>query len=124
MRILVLEDSIKMAALLKRGLGREGYAVDLVDNGEDALWMAGENDYDAIVLDVILAEGDPVVDGFEVCRRLRAASNWSPVLMVTARDAVQDRVHGLDAGADDYLAKPFSLSELLARVRALMRRDA
>jgi two-component system OmpR family response regulator len=124
MRILVVEDSAKMAALLKRGLGREGYAVDVVGGGEDALWMAGENDYDAIVLDVILAEGDPAGDGFDVCRRLRESSNWSPVLMVTARDAVRDRVHGLDAGADDYLAKPFSFSELLARLRALARRGA
>lgn len=122
MRILVLEDSIKMAALLKRGLSREGYAVDVVESGEDALWMAGEHDYDAIVLDVILAEGDPAADGFEVCRRLREANNWSPVLMVTARDAVQDRVQGLDAGADDYLPKPFSFSELKARIRALTRR--
>src|SRR4051812_2255888 len=122
MRILVLEDSIKMATLLRRGLQREGYAVDVVHDGEEALWMAAENDYDAVVLDVILRDGDPAVDGFEVCRRLREAKNWSPVLMVTARGAVQDRVDGLDAGADDYLAKPFSFSELTARIRALTRR--
>src|SRR5215831_11638156 len=122
MRILVVEDSIKMAALLRKGLRREGYAVDVVDGGEDALWMASENEYDAIVLDVILSEADPVVDGFEVCRRLREAGSWSPVLMVTARGAVEDRVNGLDAGADDYLAKPFSFAELAARVRALIRR--
>jgi two-component system OmpR family response regulator len=122
MRILVLEDSTKMAELLRRGLRREGYAVDAVDGGEDALWLASENDYDAIILDVILAETDSAVDGFEVCRRLRQADNWSPVLMVTARGAVGDRVSGLDAGADDYLAKPFSFAELAARVRALIRR--
>jgi two-component system, OmpR family, response regulator len=122
MRILVLEDSTKMAGLLRRGLRREGYAVDVVGDGEEALWMAGENDYDAVILDVILSEGDRAVDGFEVCRRLREAKNWSPVLMVTARGAVHDRVNGLDAGADDYLAKPFSFSELTARIRALARR--
>jgi two-component system OmpR family response regulator len=124
LRILVLEDSIKMAALLRRGLRREGYAVDVADSGEDALWLASENDYDAVILDVILAESYPAVDGFEVCRRLRRAENWSPVLMVTARGAVGDRVDGLDAGADDYLAKPFSFAELAARVRALVRRGA
>jgi two-component system OmpR family response regulator len=86
--------------------------------------MATENEYDAMVLDVILATGEPELDGFEVCRRLRRARRWAPVLMVTARDAVEDRVHGLDVGADDYLAKPFSLAELLARVRALLRRGA
>jgi two-component system OmpR family response regulator len=123
-RILVVEDSAKMAALLAKGLRQEGYAVDVVDSGQDAIWMATENEYDAMVLDVILATGEPEVDGFEVCRRLRRAHRWAPVLMVTARDAVEDRVHGLDAGADDYLAKPFSLAELLARVRALLRRGA
>jgi two-component system, OmpR family, response regulator len=122
MRILVLEDSIKMAALLRKGLRREGYAVDVVDGGEDAMWMASENEYDAVILDVILADSDPAVDGFEVCWRLRASDNWSPVLMVTARGAIEDRVNGLDAGADDYLAKPFSFDELAARVRALIRR--
>jgi len=124
MRILIVEDSAKMARLLKRGLEREGYAVDVVDSGQDAVWMATENDYDAIVLDVILDARGTAIDGFEVCRRLRNASRWVPVLMVTARDAVADRVHGLDAGADDYLTKPFSLDELLARLRALMRRRA
>src|SRR5690349_24796129 len=114
MRILILEDSSKMAALLRKGLRREGYAVDVADSGEDALWLASENDYDAVILDVILAGGDPAGDGFEVCRRLRRMENWSPVLMVTARGAVADRVHGLDAGADDYLAKPFSFAELAA----------
>jgi two-component system OmpR family response regulator len=122
MRILIVEDSEKMARLLKKGLDRQGYAVDVVDSGQEAVWMATENDYDAIVLDVILDAGGSAINGFEVCRRLRTASRWAPVLMVTARDAVADRVHGLDAGADDYLTKPFSLDELLARLRALMRR--
>src|SRR5438309_3684957 len=122
MRILIVEDSAKMARLLKKGLDRQGYAVDVVGSGQDAVWMASENDYDAIVLDVILDVGAEPIDGFEVCRRLRRASRWPPVLMVTARDAVQDRVAGLDAGADDYLTKPFSLDELLARMRALLRR--
>jgi len=124
MRILIVEDSEKMARLLKKGLERQGYAIDVVGSGQDAIWMATENDYDAIVLDVILDAGDSAIDGFEVCRSLRRSSRWAPVLMVTARDAVEDRVHGLDAGADDYLTKPFSLDELLARLRALMRRPA
>jgi two-component system OmpR family response regulator len=124
MRILIVEDSAKMAGLLKKGLERQGYAVDVAGSGQDAVWMATENDYDAIVLDVILDARGPAIDGFEVCRRLRAAGRWAPVLMVTARDAVADRVHGLDSGADDYLTKPFSLDELLARLRALMRRPA
>jgi len=124
MRILIVEDSAKMAGLLKKGLERQGYAVDVVDSGQDAVWMATENGYDAIVLDVILEVGAEPIDGFEVCRRLRYASRWAPVLMVTARDAVADRVRGLDTGADDYLTKPFSLSELLARLRALTRRRA
>jgi two-component system OmpR family response regulator len=124
MRILIVEDSAKMARLLKKGLERQGYAVDIVGSGQDAIWMATENDYDAIVLDVILETGVEPIDGFEVCRRLRRARRWPPVLMVTARDAVKDRVYGLDVGADDYLTKPFSLDELLARLRALMRRRA
>src|SRR5215471_10565114 len=122
MRVLIVEDYAKMARLLKKGLERQGYAVDVVSSGQDAVWMATENDYDAVVLDVILDARGPAIDGFEVCRRLRTAGRWAPVLMVTARDAVADRVHGLDAGADDYLTKPFSLDELLARLRALMRR--
>jgi two-component system OmpR family response regulator len=122
MRILIVEDSAKMARLLHKGLERQGYAVDVVGSGQDAVWMATENDYDAIVLDVILDARGASLDGFAVCRRLRRGSRWAPVLMVTARDAVEDRVHGLDAGADDYLTKPFSLDELLARLRALMRR--
>jgi two-component system OmpR family response regulator len=125
MRVLVVEDSVKMAALLRKGLEREGYAVDLVASGPEAIWMATEYDYDALVLDVILGRDEPgAVAGFEVCRALRQAGRWTPILMVTARDAVDDRVRGLDAGADDYLPKPFSLDELLARVRALLRRGA
>jgi two-component system OmpR family response regulator len=118
MRVLVVEDEVKMAALLQRGLREEGYAVDVASDGREALWLATENGYDAIVLDVML----PDVDGFEVCRKLREAGRWSPVLMLTARDGVPDRVAGLDAGADDYLTKPFSFAELLARLRALVRR--
>jgi two-component system OmpR family response regulator len=109
-----------MAGLLKRGLEEEGYAVDVAATGSDAVWAATENPYDAILLDVML----PDVNGFEVCRRLRAGGRWAPVLMLTARTAVTDRVAGLDAGADDYLTKPFSFSELFARVRALVRRGA
>jgi two-component system OmpR family response regulator len=124
MRILIVEDSAKMARLLKKGLERQGYAADVAGTGHEAVWMATENDYDAIVLDVILDVGAEPIDGFEVCRRLRRASRWAPVLMVTARDAVADRVYGLDVGADDYLTKPFSLDELLARLRAVMRRPA
>jgi two-component system OmpR family response regulator len=120
MRILVVEDELKMAGLLKRGLEEEGYAVDVAATGSDAVWAATENPYDAILLDVML----PDVNGFEVCRRLRAGGRWAPVLMLTARTAVTDRVAGLDAGADDYLTKPFSFSELFARVRALVRRGA
>jgi len=118
MRILVVEDEIKMAALLKRGLEEEGYAVDTADKGSDAVWLGTENPYDAVVLDLML----PDLDGFEVCRQLRQAGRWAPVIMLTARDAVPDRILGLDAGADDYLTKPFSFAELLARLRALMRR--
>jgi two-component system OmpR family response regulator len=120
MRVLVVEDQPKMSRLLKRGLRDEGFATDVTGSGEDALWMAGSTPYDAIVLDVML----PGIDGFETCRRLRADEVWAPVLMLTARDSVEDRVAGLDGGADDYLAKPFSFSELSARIRALMRRGA
>ncbi|MEJ7566669.1 MAG: response regulator transcription factor [Gaiellaceae bacterium] len=118
MRALIVEDDVKLAALLRRGLVEEGHAADIAANGDDALWMAGATDYDAILLDVML----PGIDGFEVCRRLRRSEVWSPVLMLTARDAVEDRVEGLDAGADDYLTKPFSFAELHARLRALRRR--
>ena len=118
MRVLIVEDDVKMAGLVRRGLDREGMAVDVALKGEDALWMATATDYDAIVLDVML----PGIDGFELCRRLRAEGVWSPVLMLTARDSIRDRVAGLDGGADDYLTKPFSYAELLARLRALVRR--
>jgi two-component system, OmpR family, response regulator len=119
MRLLVVEDDPGMAALLVRGLHREGYAVDVAGNGEDALWSVLENDYDAVVLDAMI----PPPDGFEVCRRMRAEGRWAPVVMLTARQAVPDRIRGLDAGADDYLTKPFALAELFARIRALTRRD-
>jgi two-component system OmpR family response regulator len=118
MRLLVVEDEPKLAALLGRGLREEGHAVDVAGRGEDALWMARAVAYDAVVLDVML----PGLDGFSVCRELRQNEVWTPVLLLTARDAVEDRVSGLDAGADDYLVKPFSFSELLARLRALVRR--
>ncbi len=118
MRILVVEDHAKMAGLIRRGLRKEGMAVDVASNGEDALWRAAATEYDAIILDVML----PGIDGFEVCGRLRAEGIWAPILMLTARDAVRDRVTGLDRGADDYLTKPFSYAEFLARLRALVRR--
>jgi len=120
MRVLVVEDDPRMAGILKRGLEEEAYAVDVVAEGPEAVWLATEQDYDAIVLDVML----PGMDGFEVCRRLRQADRWAPVLLLTARDGVRHRVGGLDAGADDYLAKPFSFAELTARLRALIRRGA
>jgi two-component system OmpR family response regulator len=118
MRVLIVEDELKMASLVRRGLVEEGHAADVAAKGEDAVWMAEAHPYDAIVLDVML----PGLSGFETCRRLRNAGVWTPVLMLTARDEVEDRVSGLDAGADDYLTKPFSLAELLARLRALVRR--
>ena len=117
-RVLVVEDDVRMAAAIRRGLRFEGLVVDLAGAGEDALRKVGATDYDAVVLDVML----PDIDGFETCRRLRAAGLWLPVIMLTARDSVDDRVRGLDGGADDYLTKPFSLAELLARLRALVRR--
>jgi two-component system, OmpR family, response regulator len=117
-RVLIVEDDLRMASLVRRGLTGEGLAADVAVTGEDALWMAQSNPYDAIVLDVML----PGIDGFETCRRLRGAGVWVPVLMLTARDAVEDRVAGLDSGADDYLVKPFAFAELLARLRALARR--
>jgi len=118
MRALVVEDEVKMAALIRRGLVEEGYAADIARTGEDALWMASATPYDAILLDVML----PGRDGFDVCRELRETGVWTPILMLTARDGVDDRVAGLDSGADDYLTKPFSFAELLARLRALTRR--
>src|SRR5689334_847545 len=118
MRVLIVEDDLRMASLVRRGLTGEGLAADVAANGEEALWRAQAHPYDAIVLDVML----PGLDGFETCRRLRGAGVWAPVLMLTARDAVEDRVAGLDSGADDYLVKPFAFAELLARLRALARR--
>ncbi|MDT7573184.1 MAG: two-component system, OmpR family, response regulator [Actinomycetota bacterium] len=118
MRVLIVEDDVKLASLIRRGLRDDGMAADVAIKGEDALWMAGATAYDAVVLDVML----PGLDGFEVCTRLRRDGVWSPVLMLTARDAVEDRVRGLDTGADDYLTKPFSMAELSARLRALARR--
>ena len=116
--MLVVEDDVRMAAAIRRGLRFEGLVVDLAGGGEEALRLVRATDYDAIVLDVMM----PDLDGFETCRRLRADGVWIPVLMLTARDAVEDRVRGLDGGADDYLTKPFSLAELTARLRALARR--
>jgi two-component system, OmpR family, response regulator len=120
MRVLVVEDEPKMAGLIRRGLSEEGYSADVASTGDDAIWMAQSTEYDAIVLDVLL----PGRSGFDVCRELRRSGMWAPVLMLTARDSVDDRVAGLDAGADDYLTKPFSFAELLARLRALSRRPA
>jgi two-component system OmpR family response regulator len=117
-RVLVVEDHTRMADVLRRGLVEAGLSVDVAVNGTDALWRAGESDYDAIVLDL----GLPDLDGLEVLRRLRSGGNWAPVLVLTARDGLADRVSGLDLGADDYLVKPFALAELLARLRALRRR--
>ena len=120
MRVLIVEDHAKMAGLVRRGLQKEGMAADVAGSGEDALGRAQATEYDAIILDLML----PGIDGFEVCRRLRGEGVWTPILMLTARDAVRDRVAGLDGGADDYLTKPFSYAELLARLRALVRRGA
>ena len=118
MRVLVVEDEVKMASLVRRGLEREGYVVDVATDGSEALWAAREQEFDAIVLDAMI----PEPDGFAVCRALREEGRWAPVLMLTARDGVEDRVRGLDAGADDYLTKPFAFEELFARLRALTRR--
>jgi two-component system, OmpR family, response regulator len=120
MKVLLVEDDRKLAALIRRGLTENGNATDVAPDGEEALWMARSHAYDAIVLDVML----PGRDGFAICAALREAGIWAPVLMLTARDGIEDRVAGLDAGADDYLTKPFSLSELRARLRALVRRGA
>jgi two-component system OmpR family response regulator len=118
MRILVVEDEPKLGRLLVRGLSEEGHPSDLAASGEDALWMARATPYDVIVLDVML----PGLDGFATCAELRSSGIWTPVLMLTARDAIEDRIEGLDTGADDYLVKPFAFTELLARLRALGRR--
>jgi two-component system OmpR family response regulator len=118
-RILIVEDDSRMADVVRRGFQAEGVAVDVAQSGEEALWRAQAATYGVIALDLML----PGIDGIETCRRLRAAEVWTPILMLTARDAVRDRVDGLDSGADDYLIKPFSFEELLARVRALARRE-
>jgi two-component system OmpR family response regulator len=120
MRVLLVEDDARMAAAIRRGLRFEGLVVDIAGDGEQALREVHTVEYDAVVLDVML----PGLDGFETCRRMRADRLWLPVLMLTARDSVEDRVRGLDGGADDYLTKPFSLAELVARLRALVRRGA
>jgi two-component system, OmpR family, response regulator len=120
MRVLLVEDDPALSDLLRRALGKEGYAVDTCENGTDALWAITETDYDAVLLDVMI----PSPNGFEVCREARRRGRWSPILLLTARDAVDDRVAGLDAGADDYLTKPFALAELFARLRAITRREA
>jgi two-component system OmpR family response regulator len=118
MRVLVVEDEKRLAEGLKRGLEAEGFAVDVASTGTDGLWMATENDYSVILLDIML----PGISGYRVCERLRADANWTPVLMLTAKDGEWDQVEALDTGADDYLTKPFSFAVLLARIRALIRR--
>src|SRR3954467_9147742 len=118
MRVLVVEDDVKLARALAGGLAQEGYTVDLAATGDEALALAHLHDYESVLLDVML----PGIDGYEVCRQLRRRDRWLPVLMLTARADVADRIQGLDAGADDYLVKPFDFGELLARGRALIRR--
>lgn len=118
MRLLLVEDDAKIARFVARGLREQAYAVDVASSGEEALYQAAINTYDLIVLDVMI----PAPDGFAVCRELRSAGQRTPILMLTARDAVEDRIQGLDYGADDYLTKPFEFRELLARLRALLRR--
>jgi two-component system OmpR family response regulator len=118
-RVLIVEDQARLAAAIKRGLAKAGVVADTAASGEDALWMAGAGSYDALLLDVML----PGIDGFATCAKLRERGHRTPVLMLTARGAIDDRVTGLDNGADDYLVKPFALRELLARIRALQRRS-
>ena len=120
MKLLLLEDDARLASVATRGLRREGHAVDAVGTIEDARWFAENSAYDVLVFDVMLPDGD----GFALCAELRARGDWTPVLLLTARDAVSDRVRGLDVGADDYLIKPFAFEELFARIRALSRRTA
>ncbi|MDA0353606.1 MAG: response regulator transcription factor [Chloroflexi bacterium] len=118
MRVLIVEDEPKIAAAVRRGLEAEGFAVDLAADGEDGRWLAEENDYDALILDIML----PRLSGTDLCAQRRAAGDWTPILMLTARDGEVDEANALDAGADDYLTKPFSFVVLVARVRALVRR--
>ena len=120
MRILVVEDEVRLAEGLRRGLEAEGFAVDVAATGTDGLWMAREQSYSAILLDIML----PGISGYRICETLRAEKNWTPILMLTAKDGEWDQVEALDTGADDYLTKPFSFAILLARVRALLRRGA
>lgn len=120
MRVLVVEDEKRLAAGLKKGLEAEGFATDVALDGTDGLWMARENPYDAIVLDLML----PGLNGFKICSALREEGNWTPILVLTAKDGELDEAEALDTGADDYLTKPFSFAILLARLRALMRRGA
>src|ERR1700737_3513154 len=118
MRLLLVEDEVDVARFIRNGLREKAYAVDLAVNGEDALYMAGVNSYDAVILDLMI----PPPDGLEVCRTLRSGGSKVPILMLTARDSVDEKITGLDAGADDYLPKPFEFGEILARLRALLRR--
>ena len=118
MKILIIEDEKKIVSFVKNGLKSEGFTVDSANDGEEGMFMAGESQYDLIVLDVML----PGMDGITICKKLRSMGKTTPIIMLTAKDAVEDRVKGLDAGADDYLTKPFSFAELLARIRALTRR--
>ena len=120
MRLLVVEDEQRLAAGLRKGLEAEGFAVDVVHTGTDGIWMARENPFDAIVLDIML----PGANGYDVCRTLRSEGNWTPILMLTAKDGIVDEVQGLETGADDYLSKPFSHAVLIARLRAVLRRGA
>ena len=118
MRILVIEDEVKIAQFIKRGLKEEGYAVDVANDGEQGHFLLSSNDYDAIILDLML----PKIDGLTLCRTLRKEDNQTPIIMLTAKDTVKDKVKGLDSGADDYLPKPFAFEELLARLRVLLRK--
>jgi heavy metal response regulator len=118
MRILVVEDEVKIAQFIKRGLKEEGYAVDIANDGEEGHFLLSSNEYDAIILDLML----PKIDGLTLCRTLRKEGNQTPIIMLTAKDTVKDKVKGLDSGADDYLPKPFAFEELLARVRVLLRK--
>ena len=120
MRVLVVEDEKRLALGLRRGLEAEGFAVDAVLDGTEGLWMAREHDYDLILLDIML----PGMNGYKVCESLRAEGNWTPIVMLTAKDGTWDQIEALDTGADDYVTKPFSFQVLLARVRALLRRGA